>query len=87
MKKIYVKPENAQFKTESKCPILSGSNYLDNGTDEDAGAKAESTDKWDDLWCEDQSNKIGNEQGVLILYQHAFSMKDSPEHLVPRLLL
>lgn len=53
MKKIYVKPENAQFETESKCPILSGSNYLDNGTDEDAGAKAESTDEWDDLWRED----------------------------------
>lgn len=50
MKKIYVKPVNELYVTESECPMLAGSNYLDNGTDEDAGVKAEGGIVRDDMW-------------------------------------
>lgn len=53
MKKSYVTPEISQYVTEPKCPILAGSNYLDNGTDEDAGVKVDAMGEKDDLWYEE----------------------------------
>ena len=49
MKKNYVRPAVELHTSVAKCAILAGSNYLDNGTDEDAGAKIDSS--WD-LWNE-----------------------------------
>lgn len=38
MKKNYVKPDSTTFEMESDPILLDGSNFLPNGSDEDAGA-------------------------------------------------
>lgn len=52
-KKKYITPENEQFKVENSSP-LADSNHLGNGTDEDAGVKADYGFDGEDIWSKDE---------------------------------
>ena len=50
MKKIYVNPVCEIFNTEVKAAILSGSNFLDNEDNGDAGVKADDILDDEEIW-------------------------------------